>query len=60
MKREAFEDKLRALFMKRIEGIPDAYFSDVLKSAEWLGVKVPTGGSTAVGFMQPAEMQDEE
>lgn len=59
MKRETFEDKLRELTFARIEKIPDAYFSDVLKSAEWLGVKIESGGSGAMGFKNPPEMEDE-
>lgn len=60
MTREAFEDELRSLVMLRITKIPDAYFSDVLKSAEWLGVKVVSGGSSAVGFANPPPHEDDE
>lgn len=60
MKRETFEDKLRVLTIARIEKIPDCYLPDMIKSAEWLGVKVATGGSAAVGFANPAPPEDDE
>jgi hypothetical protein len=60
VKRETFEDKLRALTIERIQKIPDCYFPDTLKSAEWLGVKVPAGGSSAVGFVGPTPHEEDE